>query len=208
MSAPTHLDWSLSTQWYDENPQSYSDKADALDVSRARDSFVSKLRPGARVLDYGCGSGRDLCHFLQLGFDAHGVDGSAPLVEICRGKIGDNNRVSQMLFQDFSSELGRWDGIWAMASLLHLPQKDLGDHLSLLASTLRPDGTLFACLKSGHEEFVDERGRPMSSVDELTVKALLKDSLPATFSLSITSEESTDTLGHSTGWTNIEINCR
>jgi hypothetical protein len=48
----------------------------------------------------------------------------------------------------------------------------------------------------------------MSSVDELTVKALLKDSLPATFSLSITSEESTDTLGHSTGWTNIEINCR
>jgi cyclopropane fatty-acyl-phospholipid synthase-like methyltransferase len=208
MTQPTQAQWADSTRWYDKNPGIYADRADALSMAALQDAFVARIRPGGRVLDYGCGSGRDLLRFLELGFDAHGVDGSTQLVDMCRTRTGSPERLRHMRFENYNDPADSWDGIWAIASLLHMPRAELANHMVQLSSTLRPQGVLFASLKSGDDEFIDERGRPMSTLNIATAENLLKGKLTREFKASISSSVSTDTLGHKQEWTNIEITRR
>ena len=109
------------------------------------------------LLDFGCGPGRDLRHFASLGHRAVGLDGSASFVEMARAYTG-----CEVLHQDFTDlqlDEGRFDGIFANASLFHVPTTVLGEVLVRLRRALKPRGVLFASNPRGddHEGWNGDR---------------------------------------------------
>jgi len=106
--------------------------------------------PPFSVLDLGCGPGRDLRHFRSMGHDAVGLDGSKEFVAMARSFSG-----CEILHQDFfAMDLpeSRFDGVFANASLFHVPSQELPRVLLELSRTLKPRGVLFCSNPRGNNE--------------------------------------------------------
>lgn len=101
---------------------------------------------GPLILDLGCGSGRDSKFFLSQGYRVEAVDGSPELCRLAEQVIG--QPVKCMLFQDLSA-IEKYDGLWACASLLHLPLDELQPVLKKCALALKPDGIMYLSFKYG-----------------------------------------------------------
>ena len=122
------------------------------DVRQNIEALLSAIEgsPPFRILDFGCGPGRDLKAFADLGHVATGLDGSARFVEMARAFSG-----CEVLNQDFLQlDLpdAAFDGIFANASLFHVPSKELPRVLRELHAALRPRGVLFASNPRGNNE--------------------------------------------------------
>ena len=102
------------------------------------------------ILDLGCGPGRDLRRFTALGHVVVGLDGSSELVAMARAETD-----CEVLHQNFLAldlPLARFDGIFANASLFHVPNSQLARVLRDLAAALKPDGVLFSSNPRGRNE--------------------------------------------------------
>jgi SAM-dependent methyltransferase len=102
------------------------------------------------ILDLGCGPGRDLHYFRSLGHGAVGLDGSMKFVAMARRYSG-----CDVLHQDFLAmnlPVNRFDGIFANASLFHVPSQELSRVLAELAESLKPRGVLFCSNPRGNNE--------------------------------------------------------
>ncbi|MFK0273287.1 class I SAM-dependent methyltransferase [Ensifer sp. NPDC090286] len=119
-------------------------------------AFMARLAPGACVLDLGCGGGHDSLVLLEHGFDVSACDGSAELAREAEARIG--CKVEVIAFQEIVWE-DRFDGIWAEASLLHVPRTELADVLTRVRRALKPGGMLQASFKAGETEGHDRFGR-------------------------------------------------
>lgn len=157
-------------EYYNKNAAEYAESTLNVDMSNVLDEFVKGLPPGARILDLGCGSGRDSKKFVEMGFHVTAIDGSAELCEIASKTTGLGVRC--LLFQDLDYE-EIFDGIWACSSLHHLTREDLQATLLKVMKALVPGGLLFTCFKYGNADFDDERGRHFTCATEDTVPALL-----------------------------------
>ena len=148
--------------YYDENAQEFFDGTVDADMSSHHDKFLKLLRENGCILDAGCGSGRDAKLFKSLGYDVTAIDGS---IEMCRlASEFSGIDVKHMQFQDicFTDE---FDGIWASASLLHVPSDELDSVLRNLKNALKKDGILYASFKYG--DFEGERnGRYFNDLTE------------------------------------------
>ncbi|MBM6861929.1 class I SAM-dependent methyltransferase, partial [Clostridium saudiense] len=141
------------------------------------------VKPSGKVLDLGCGSGRDSLYFKNAGFDVTSVDGSIELAKEAEKLI--NQEVIVSKFEDFKSE-ERFDGIWACASLLHVRRENIGEVLRNLADNLNKGSVFYLSFKYGDDEYIDERGRyfncykeegfekMVSSIKEYKVKSMYK----------------------------------
>ena len=141
------MGWKETTLlYYNEDPDRYIQTALQADMSEIRNRFTKHLSSHALILDFGCGSGRDTKAFFEEGFNVEAIDGSQ---ELCK-KASDYTgiQVKQMLFNDLD-ETDKYDGIWANATLLHLPKSELADVLKRLEKALKPNGILFASFKYG-----------------------------------------------------------
>ncbi len=94
------------------------------------------------ILDFGCGPGRDLAAFRSLGHEAVGLDGSAEFVRMARAYSSCEVLHQNFLGLDLPAD--RFDGVFANASLFHVPRHDLPRVLAELRNALRPGGVLFA----------------------------------------------------------------
>ncbi|OWV77014.1 SAM-dependent methyltransferase [Rhizobium sp. R339] len=141
--------------FYAENAEIYANRARSLPKLEL-DAFLAGLAPGASILELGCGAGQDSAYMLQQGFDVTPTDGSAELARQAEARIGRPVRV--MLFQDLDAE-NAYDGVWAHASLLHVPRPELPDVFARIRRALRPGGLLHASLKAGEAEGHDGLGR-------------------------------------------------
>ncbi|MFE6686411.1 class I SAM-dependent methyltransferase [Streptomyces sp. NPDC057743] len=139
----------------------YSDHADDYAVNHAPKmadrvaQFANSLPTPARILDAGCGPGRDLARFTAHGHRARGVDLNPVFVAMANAHAP----TSQCDLREVGSQFpaGTFDGIWACASLVHLRESETIDVLGQFAELLRPGGKLYACLKSvGHTGWLDE----------------------------------------------------
>ncbi len=130
------------------NTQSSQFAGGTLDVefSAIQDWFLSYLSPGASVLDLGCGSGRDTRYFLQKGYAAEACDGSEEMVRIASETAG--IPVRKMLFNELD-ETEKYDGIFACASILHVPYAELPDILQRIHRALKPEGIVYVSFKYG-----------------------------------------------------------
>ena len=128
---------------YDENAQAYWEGTRGHDVSQNIGALLQHIQapPPFELLDLGCGPGRDLVAFKALGHHATGLDASPPLAALAR-----KNSACTVLEQNFLAldlPAGRFDGVYANASLFHLPSQALPQVLAALHEALRPGGVLF-----------------------------------------------------------------
>lgn len=139
-------------EFYNKNAEAFVE--DTIDVGfmEIQDKFLSFLPDDGWILDFGCGSGRDTKYFLERGFHVDAVDGSEELCKIASRYTG--TEVRQMLFSELDA-VDRYDGIWACASILHLPKREQGAVLRKMAAALKVDGVIYTSFKYG--EFEGER---------------------------------------------------
>lgn len=128
---------------YEMRAEAYREGTWDHDVSQNVAALLEALdgTPPLRILDFGCGPGRDLLTFRNLGHEAVGLDGAAAFVSMARAATG-----CEVWHQDFLAldlPPARFDGIFANASLFHVPTSALPAVLSALRETLRPGGVLF-----------------------------------------------------------------
>jgi len=158
----------MSVSYYDENAAAFFADSVAAKVDDLHSRFLPLVRPTGRILDAGCGSGRDSLAFRQAGFEVTAFDASAEMVRLATRHAG--LAVIQMCFEDVDWR-DQFDGVWACASLLHVPRADLPAVVGKLVAALREDGVLFASFKYGTEER-DHRGRRFTDLDERGLEAL------------------------------------
>ncbi len=162
----------LSTlSFYAENPEEYARKAPKGDFLEKRSAFMSRVVPGSKILELGCGGGHDALAFIQAGFDVTLLDGSHELAALAQVRAGREVLVRDFSEIDFSNE---FDAVWASASLLHVPSIKLPLVLGLIFKSLRQDGVFTASFKEGKEDWVDEFGRRFCGMDSDKLKTLLQ----------------------------------
>ena len=155
----------MTLDFYDSDPEGYSEKTYGADMSHIRDRFTRHLSSGASILDLGCGSGRDSQAFRTEGFDVIPVDGSEGMCRIAERNTG--MKVRRLLFSELDYE-DRFDGVWACASLLHARSGDLPDIMSAVRRSLKAGGIFFCCFKYGDFEGIrDGRHYTDMTVDSL-----------------------------------------
>ncbi|NAZ53751.1 methyltransferase domain-containing protein [Vibrio toranzoniae] len=136
---------SSTIEFYNENADSYYLQTNHIDMSPSYQAFRKYLRPGGRVLDAGCGVGRDTRFFISKGYKVHSFDLSEKMCKITSRYPFSFCEQMSFLDVDFYEQ---FDGVWANASLLHLTPKDLGEALKRLVRSLSLDGVLFASFKT------------------------------------------------------------
>jgi SAM-dependent methyltransferase len=159
--------------YYEANAQRFFQYTHNVDMSSLYEPFLSLLTPGAHILDAGCGSGRDSLAFLERGYEVTAFDASAAMVELASRLIGRpalHLSFERIRFQD------RFDGVWACASLLHVPRHGLPMMLERLGLALRAGGAMYASFKYGEDEVLRD-GRLFSDYSEGRFRRVL-DSRP------------------------------
>jgi SAM-dependent methyltransferase len=146
-------DPSLPTlDYYDSRAEQFWAGTHDHDVRQNIEALLGQLPgPGPfTILDFGCGPGRDLKAFTQRGHVAIGLDGSAEFVKMAARYSG--CEVWHQNFLALDLPLGRFDGIFANASLFHVPVRDLPRVLAPLHAALKPNGVLFASNPHGRDQ--------------------------------------------------------
>jgi SAM-dependent methyltransferase len=143
-------------QFYQVNASEYFQRTVSADMTHLYDRFLPHVPPGARILDAGCGSGRDLRVFRDRGYRAIGVDAAPALVEIARSYSGVPCFVGRLEDLVYNQS---FDAIWACASLLHIPKMMLARVLDRFWQALVPDGLLYASVQDGSGEHIAPDGR-------------------------------------------------
>jgi SAM-dependent methyltransferase len=159
-------------QFYEQNAKDYSKRFDTFDLSGIRQRFIEKLestrgertaaiRNGViQILDAGCGTGRDSYEFVREGYAVTAIDASPAMLRMCKKKLSgvlnepqnaEIKKASSFLEKTFDEIVFRnkFDGVWAAASLLHVPPQQMDGVLRKLIQALKPDGILFMSFKHG-----------------------------------------------------------
>lgn len=141
--------------------------------SRHLDRFLDRLESGARVLELGCGGGRDSARIRERGFDLDATDGTPAMVKKANERFEIGARV--MRFDELEAIAG-YDAVWAHACLLHVARADLPAVLAAIRRALRPGGWHFANYKLGDGEGRDPLGRLTNLPDERWIERAYRDS--------------------------------
>ncbi|HEX3430451.1 MAG TPA: class I SAM-dependent methyltransferase [Rhizomicrobium sp.] len=141
----------LTLQHYDERAEQFQEGTRDHDVSQNIAALLQyvEAQPPYHILDLGCGPGRDLKAFFDLGHAPVGLDGSPRFVDMARGN---GFEVWQQNILELHLPENRFDGIFANAVLFHVPSQELPRVLSHLHASLRSRGVLFSSNPRGHNE--------------------------------------------------------
>jgi SAM-dependent methyltransferase len=144
---------------YDERAEAFWAATRDHDVRQNIDALLSRIEgtPPYAILDFGCGPGRDLRTLTALGHVAVGLEGAANFVTMARDYSG--CEVWQQDFLQLDLPPARFDGVFANASLFHVPRNALPRVLLELRATLKPRGVLFASNPHGNDDEGWNRGR-------------------------------------------------
>lgn len=154
--------------YYSTNAQDFISSTRDVDFRSTQDRFLQKLSPSTHILDFGCGSGRDIKYFLEQGFQVTAIDGSEEMCRLASQYTG--IEVKRLLFQELN-EINAYDGIWACSSILHLPYEELKAVILKIFCSLKKNGILYASFKYG--EFEGERnGRYFTDMTEQKIEKL------------------------------------
>jgi len=148
----------LTLAHYDKRAGDFWEGTRGHDVSQNIATLLQYMEgpPPFTILDFGCGPGRDLKAFEALGHVAIGLEGSARFTGMAKGQ---GLKVWEQNFLKLDLPEGRFDGVFANASLFHVPSQELPRILLELHATLKPRGVLFSSNPRGHNEEGWNNGR-------------------------------------------------
>lgn len=160
----------MTLHYYQNHAQDFFDGTVNVDMTPLYEAFTQHLPHGARVLDAGCGSGRDAKAFHEMGYQVDAFDASSAMVELAKQHTG--LPVQLMTFSEIDGK-AQYDGIWCCASLLHVPSSELPAVMQKLADALKPGGVWYVSFKYGNGERVQGERR-FTDLDEEGLRELLK----------------------------------
>ncbi len=156
--------------YYNENASSFIEGTRNASMFETLEEFIQYIPSEGRILDLGCGSGRDTKYLLQHGFLVDAMDGSEELCHSATHFTG--IQVKQMDFLDLN-EIQTYDGIWACASILHLPYRNLPLMFGKIFQALRKNGILYVSFKYGSFEGM-RNGRYFTDMTEEKLACVLE----------------------------------
>lgn len=150
---------SVTLEHYEQRAQDFSAGTRDHDVSQNIAALLRHIEGDGpfTILDLGCGPGRDLKTLAQLGHSAIGLEGAAAFVAMARADTG--CEIWQQDFLRLKLPAAHFDGIFANASLFHVPSRELPRVLRELHAALKPRGVLFSSNPHGQNEEGWNRGR-------------------------------------------------
>jgi ubiquinone/menaquinone biosynthesis C-methylase UbiE len=162
---------------YNSLAEKWSQKYLKADVRRLTDLFAKRLKPGSRILDIGCGPGRDTKELSLRGFNVIGADFSDEMLKIAKGYFPEG-KFQKMDMLDLKFPDGSFDGVFAMASFLNIRKRDAASVLWGFLRVLKNNGILAIAVKKGKGEiFETEDGetRLFSLYSEAELDSLLEN---------------------------------
>lgn len=147
MSASRPFDPTVA--YYDAHALAFAQDTRGVDVAPIYEPFLELVPAGGRILDLGCGSGRDARAFKERGFSVVAADASAEMVRLTVEYAGVEACLCRFDELEFDPE---FDGVWACASLLHVPRAEFDGVVAKVARVLKPGGVLYASFKPGEWE--------------------------------------------------------
>ncbi|MFL1453290.1 DUF3427 domain-containing protein [Marinobacter sp. GN3S48] len=152
--------------YYENNAAAFVESTFEVSMNELYDEFLPMISEGGHIIDAGCGSGRDALYFNQHGYRVTAFDGSKSITALASQKT--KLSVQHRTFSDVS-ELSAYDGIWACASLLHLPVSEVPDAIERLWRALKPGGAFYMSFKVGSGER-EHHGRHFTDANETLVE--------------------------------------
>ena len=142
--------------YYNKNSEEYFNSTLNVDMTNTYKPFLKLVPKDGKILDLGCGSGRDSMNFMKLGYEVTAVDGSKELAKKASVLLG--KEVIVNTFEELELK-EKFHGIWACASLLHIKREDLKIVLNNLYNNLEDNGVFYMSFKYGEKEYVDDKNR-------------------------------------------------
>ncbi len=160
---------------YNQKAEGFREGTRDHDVSQNIDALLRHIegRPPFKILDFGCGPGRDLKALAARGHVPIGIDGAERFVEMARVETG--CEVWQQNFLALDLPDAHFDGIFANASLQHVPAAHLSRVLGELRATLKPGGVIFSSNPRGANEEGWSRSRYSAYHDVATWRRFMTD---------------------------------
>lgn len=147
--------------YYAKNAQKVADRYEAI-VSNLSENFEEAFRSNSRILDIGCGSGRDLALLAKMGHDPYGIDATFEFVEIAQRLHPElTGRIIQSTLPNFEPPFGgKFDGVLCSAVLMHLPLEELDAAATCIKQCLKQNGRLLYSVPSKRLEIGSEQRDP------------------------------------------------
>ena len=161
----------MLNNYYDIHAEDFAKSTFDVDMSILYERFFRHLKPKSKILDAGCGSGRDSLAFKKMGHIVTAFDISPVMVSIASKNL--SQPVLHCAFHEISF-YEEFDAVWACASLLHIPLNELPAALEKLFSALVYGGILYMSFKYGNGERVAEDGRFFIDLNEAELKKLIE----------------------------------
>lgn len=151
------------TRFYDLHGPAYATSTINIDLTAIHDRFLACIPRGGLILDVGSGSGRDTLAFLSRGFRVEALEPSMGLAALSAKLTGVVPRVERA--QDINAT-DRYDGVWACASLVHIPPHELPAVFGNLLRSARKRAPIYCSFKHGHGARIAADGRPFTDLNE------------------------------------------
>lgn len=157
--------------YYEKTSNKYFKETVNNSMVSTLEKFIQFIPDDGKILDLGCGSGRDSKYLMNRGFQVVALDYSANIAELASKYLGKDVIKKEIENIDYQNE---FDGIWACASLLHLSPRQLEMALQKIMDALRSGGILYTSFKEGGGITIDEKGRYFNNQTVNSLTSLLK----------------------------------
>jgi len=158
MSSNNELYKEITKTSYQSTAKEFAKNVSDLAPVASIEKFIKLLPSQSKILDVGCGSGRDAKIFTAAGVDVLGIDFSSNLIEIAKVHAPLAN-FKLMDIETIDSPSASFDGVWAACSLGHIPKNKIASVLKKINMILKDDGFFYLALKKGSGEILEKDNR-------------------------------------------------
>jgi ubiquinone/menaquinone biosynthesis C-methylase UbiE len=187
----------ITNSTYNQIAISYAERYWNSALGDTLNPFAALVKSGGKIVDLGCGPGRDVANFQQRGYNTLGLDRSAGMLNEARRRVGDQFVCADMRRLPLAT--ASTDGIWMCASLLHIPRVDVPTVLLEVRRILRLQGALYISVREGIGEEWSESDGGRRFFTFFQVDEILAFITEAKF---VIQKHSVEAFGHSS-WINI-----
>lgn len=200
------LDYKKAQASYDKYAKLYAENTFSKLWQFLLNHFISLLPKNAKILDAGCGCGRDTLYLTEEGFDVMGIDMSEELLKEAQARAKDC-KFKKMDFLNMEFPSGSFDGIWCSAGITSIPRDKIPKAIEEFNKVLKTKGILYASIKEGQgqelirKKLYENAAFLYSYLTKQEIKTILQEK--GFEILSIESVELPDSDGQNTDWLEI-----